>query len=279
MPERDLDYVIVTGAGASIPFGVNGTFLPGMTQWCDYLVRKLNQGGIGYLEASGLSVGLPPQEFERQLGKFLHQVSAFSEIKDLLVPSRSFVSDQPALQSQDVLERWHKATTFSLEQVMNLIHESLYDLFAEPSLDIGKAQQAYGGLLQMLGVNRNSRWVYATTNYDEIAESVIKALGASPDWGQPPQLRAGGEIILDVDRLIDGLPRYVPVLHLHGRVGWYRRIASDNSVYATNATKHQVGFGIPIVMLPDPNKVYGTEPIIASLWAQFEQALGAFTKR
>ena len=52
---------------------------------------------------------------------------------------------------------------------------------------------------------------------------------------------------------LGAIGRYIPVLHLHGRVGWYRR---DNWVYAANITKHQEGLGVPIVMLPDPTKVY-----------------------
>jgi hypothetical protein len=39
--ERDLDLVLISGAGASAPFGVNGTQLPMMGEWSDALVKKL----------------------------------------------------------------------------------------------------------------------------------------------------------------------------------------------------------------------------------------------
>jgi hypothetical protein len=53
--------------------------------------------------------------------------------------------------------------------------------------------------------------------------------------------------------------------------GHYRR--GDGRVYATNATRHQEGFGIPIVMLPDPDKVHDQDDVINSLWQQFAEAL------
>ena len=102
---------------------------------------------------------------------------------------------------------------------------------------------------------------------------MIGELQWNPDWGEPPQAQTS-EQRLSVDGLIQGLPRYVPVLHLHGRVGWYRRLnGSRTPEYATTTTRHQQGFGVPIVMLPDPNKAYGSDPVISSLWTQFEEAL------
>jgi hypothetical protein len=273
MAERDLDWVIVTGAGASIPFGARDTLLPGMSEWSDQLVQKLAGLGIGHLEATGLSKGLEPQEFERQLGRFLHQVTSFSDMRDLIGPSRYFMRSELTLSAQGVLEEWHRQTAFQLDQIINAIHESLYELFAEPSLEIQHAQEAYKDLFRILGIDHETQWVYATTNYDVIGESVLARLGYRPDWGEPPQLQPGGNAGLDVDRLIDATRRYVPVLHLHGRIGWYRRTDSNNLAYASNVRRHETGFGIPIVMLPDPNKVYGSEPIINSLWTQFQEAL------
>jgi hypothetical protein len=63
----------------------------------------------------------------------------------------------------------------------------------------------------------------------------------------------------------------VPVLHLHGRVGWFRR--DNGTVYATDAVRHQAGFGIPVVMLPDPEKVYDQDDIIIAMWREFSDAL------
>jgi hypothetical protein len=40
--ERDIDWVIVTGAGASWELGVNGVKMPLMGDWSGALVKKLN---------------------------------------------------------------------------------------------------------------------------------------------------------------------------------------------------------------------------------------------
>jgi len=40
-PERDIDLVLVTGAGASHEFGVSGTRVPLMGDWSNALVNKI----------------------------------------------------------------------------------------------------------------------------------------------------------------------------------------------------------------------------------------------
>jgi hypothetical protein len=72
--------------------------------------------------------------------------------------------------------------------------------------------------------------------------------------------------------LLDGLPRYTPVLHLHGRVGWFVR---DGSVYEANVRRYQADFGSPLVMLPDPDKAYDQDGIIIAMWQEFSNALAA----
>lgn len=46
--ERDIDLVLITGAGASTAFGVNGGRLPMMREWSDLLVHKLAVVGTVY---------------------------------------------------------------------------------------------------------------------------------------------------------------------------------------------------------------------------------------
>jgi len=269
---RDIDLVMVTGAGASRDFGVNGVKLPLMGDWSDALVKKL--GAVGqYLQATGLRREMAGEAFEAQLGTFLKQVEAFRQIKDLLGPSVQFQDFGPATQmmgAHGVLDQWYSQAVHHFDRILELIHESLYELFAGASIDLDAAASAYGGLFQSLGIGPGETLVYATTNYDTIAEHAIRRNNGLPDWGQPPTLEREGELPLAVPGMLNGLGRYVPVLHLHGRVGWYRR---DGRVYATNITKHQQGFGIPIVMLPDPAKVYDQDDIINSLWQQFAEAL------
>ncbi len=275
--ERDIELVLITGAGASREFGVRGGSLPLMGDWSDALIKKLSQRNLSYLDATGLRPGMTGEAFEIQLGRFLRQVEAFPLIEDLLNASVQFQALQnPALQGQDALKEWHRVAQHHLEQIVEIVRESLYEEFSGEGFDRTKASQSYAGLFQTLGLRGNPRWVLATTNYDIIAETAIEDLEGLPDWGQPPSTGAGAEAPLHVANILDGMPRYIPVLHLHGRVGWYRRIdgaGQPSSIYSAPITQHQQGFGVPIVMLPDPDKVYDADDVISSLWSQFRQAL------
>jgi hypothetical protein len=270
--ERDIDFVIVTGAGASREFGANGAQLPLMGHWAEAVVKKLGSTNPAYLAATGLQSGMLGEQFEVQLGSFLRQVRAFPLIQGVLAATTQFQAMEPQLTDK-MLADWHRQTEFHLEKIINAIHESLYEEFAAPAVDMAGAAQAYGWLLGELGVQPNDALVFATTNYDVLGELAIGQLGRRVDWGEPPVLQGVTETTIDVRGLIDGMPRYVPVLHLHGRVGWYRRREPDERLYATTVTQHQEGFGVPLVMLPDPDKVYLDDDVIAVLWQQFEQAL------
>jgi hypothetical protein len=266
--EPDIDWVVVTGAGASREFGVNGDKFPLMGDWSSALLHKLAQH-INYADLTGLRRGMPEEKFETQLGKFLKQVEAFSQIEPLLEPSLQLGDFGPGMHITSMAQ-WHKSTVHHLGEITELIRESLYDQFAERPIDRRAAAAAYSSLFNTLGIGAATRWVYATTNYDTIAERVISDIGLLPDWGQAHALDNEGEHPLQIPGLLNSIGRYVPVLHLHGRVGWYRR---DGHAYAASITKHQRGFGIPVVMLPDPNKAYDQDDIITAMWQQFEEAL------
>ncbi len=114
--------------------------------------------------------------------------------------------------------------------------------------------------------------VVATTNYDTLIEEVLTEQGRLPDWGQPPMANPITDVPLDVSNLIGALPRYTPILHLHGRIGWYRR-TEGGAPYGASMTNHNENFGTPIVMLPDPEKDYASDSLINDLWTQFESVL------
>jgi hypothetical protein len=115
--------------------------------------------------------------------------------------------------------------------------------------------------------------VLATTNYDTIAENALIRAGRLPDWGRPHVPAGMGASTIQPEGLLAGMPRYVPIIHLHGRAGWYRRKDPQMQVYEDDIRRHQAGFGVPIVMLPDPEKLYDTDDVIDGLWGQFREAL------
>jgi hypothetical protein len=270
-PGRDIDLVLVTGAGASRDFGINRSQLPLMADWSEDLVQRLRQRANGYPEATGLASGMEPEAFERQLGMFLRSVSAFDRIEPLLEAITLFPLNAAPLMAADQWTAWHRGAAFQLEQITAVIHESLYELFAAPPIDPYVPAEAYRTLLGWFGLGMSSSWVYATTNYDTIAEIAIDGAGGLPDAGDVLGSMSTAERPIRVDRLLDGMPRYVPVLHLHGRVGWLRR--PREGAYSVDLKTYDSRYGVPIVMLPDLEKDYATDPLINTLWQQFEEAL------
>lgn len=270
--DRDIELVLVTGAGASRDFGINGSQLPLMAEWSEDLVTRLGKRASGYSQATGLSRGMDPEAFERQLGTFLRSVAAFDRIEPLLEAITLFSSQSTPPVGADQWKNWHNNATFQLQQITAVIHESLYELFAEPSIDPRVPASAYRTLLGWFGLGISSPWVCATTNYDTIAEVAISSAGGLPDAGDVLGAASSAERTIRVDRLLDGMPRYVPVLHLHGRVGWLRR--PGQAAYSVELRKYDSGYGVPIVMLPDLEKDYSGDPLVNTLWQQFEEALG-----
>ena len=139
---RDIDVVLVTGAGASCAFGVNQTRLPLMGDWSEHLVKALAGRDPAYLRATGLASGMSGEQFEQQLGWFLRRVEAFNQIEPLLEPISSFAPSVGTLVPADQWTAWHTNAASQLAQVTGIIHETLYQLFAAPAVDLGVAQQA-----------------------------------------------------------------------------------------------------------------------------------------
>jgi len=270
--ERDIELVLVTGAGASRSFGVAGQQLPLMQDWSDAVCETLIRTDYRHLQLTGLEKGLDGPEFEQRLGDFLRRVEAFKLIEPLVGVSPPTQQIPPL--STEALRGWYQQEKFNLEKVVDLIHTSLYEQFAEQAFDLVRATKAYGELLEVLGVLGPTRppFVVATTNYDPIAEEVLTMNSLLPDWGQKPMVNlTQSETGIEARGLIQGLPRYVPVLHLHGRIGWYSR--EVGGPYESTMKNHSAQFGTPIVMLPDPKKDYGSITLINDLWTEFGLAL------
>ncbi len=243
---KDIELVLVTGAGATTEFGRRGANVPMMAEWSDALAEKIGKASPAYLEATGLSGDITGPELERRLDQFRRQVLAFSQIGGILEPSLEF---EPAGLpiAGPALSRWHGQTGLHLSRITDLIHESLQENFSAEQIDLEAAANSYARLFHDLHIGNMDSLVYATTNYDPAGEYAIERLGGIPDWGAPRQVSGSGPSPLRVERIIDGLPRYVPVLHLRGRADWYHG--------ERDGTFHD------------------TEPTIRSLWEQFGQAL------
>jgi hypothetical protein len=274
-----IDLVLITGAGASRDFGVNHTALPLMAEWCTAITQKL--GGIpGFADAAGLRRDMSGPEFEQQLGAFLRAVLAFGRVEPLLEPLGEMLGARaPSTHGNlnNTWNAWHGQATHQINQILAKVYESLYECFAAPNYDRVHVHDAYATLLKQLGIDSESRWVYATTNYDVIADAALESLGFRFDDGTHAARFMGGgpERQFNLGRLVDAVDREVPLLHLHGRVGWLVRSGIGNAgPYAIdNMQGWQDGFGTPLVMLPDPDKDATHDAILGGMWVEFRDAL------
>jgi hypothetical protein len=237
-----------------------------MAQWSDLIVKKLFDSGVDAHDLSGLKPGMTGQDFEAALGLFLRRSEAFEQIRDL-IPLTSRVPGVSGPQTQS----WYDNVASTFERVTEVIHSSLMEEFHYNRLAVSDAKEAYGRLLQMAGLPRGQRLVYATTNYDALGELALLELGARVDTGEPSRLYGGNAMELDVAGLLEGMGRSTPVLHLHGKAGWYRN--KNGLVEVRDVQQHHPSNGTPVVMLPDPAKTYSGNDVLALLWAQFEEAV------
>lgn len=79
---RDIDLVMVTGAGVSREFGVNGVKLPLMGDWSDALGNKL-EPLAHYLQATGLRRQMAREDLGAQPGTFPLKTAANVVQRDL----------------------------------------------------------------------------------------------------------------------------------------------------------------------------------------------------
>lgn len=275
MTDRDIDLVLITGAGASCAFGNSNTggspTLPLMAEWSDILVRELRKG-INTLEALvGLEQGLDGPEFEKRLGEFLTLASYFPNTTRLveLPPTAHVAADTRA----DELRKWHSSIQGAMISAVNVIHQSLVDNFGWDRIDGYAAREAYTRLFQFIGMSGSSKMVYATTNYDYLGELALDEMGRRPDNGirrKVTEPGVYGPAVIDVENLVETVGR-LPVLHLHGGVGWYEKEGQGPTIVGQK--HHDSAWGVPLVMLPSTSKSYKDNSTIQATWQEFHKAL------
>src|SRR5205807_10196964 len=123
---KDVELVLVTGAGASRDLGVGEKKIPLMDEWSDHLVKRLAESGVNHVQLTGLKAGLGSMEFEERLGRFLTTRLAFAQVADLVRESAQlYYPEYQFLSNQDVLETWYRTLQDSLAQIENTIQKSL----------------------------------------------------------------------------------------------------------------------------------------------------------
>jgi SIR2-like domain len=267
---RDIPLVLVTGAGASRDFGNNGAPLPLMGDWSELLIKRLVSSAADFRDLTGLTQGMSGPEFEAAIGKFLANAEAFKKIEDFVPLTYRFGALSSAPASEGQLRDWYANSISQVDRIISAIRGSVVEEFNPSRLAGQAAAEAYGELLGYLHVPTGGI-VYATTNYDHLGELALNVLGRHPESGDSIEMRGVRRGPLDVAHLIDLAPWRSPVLHLHGKVGWYRQ--KDGQIECRDVQTHDDSHGVPVLMLPAPEKNYAGNDVLLVLWAQFEEAL------
>jgi len=237
-----------------------------MPQWSETLVNKMFDSGADQYGLSGLRTGMTGPQFEAALGDFLRRAEAFAQIR----PVAALTASAPGLGGPQI-QTWYDQVANAFDRINEVIVSSLMQEFHHNRLAVSFATEAYRQLLDLARLPNTTGLVYVTTNYDALGELALEDLGAHPDAGEPARQYGGHATGLDVVGLLDDMSRHTPVLHLHGKVGWYRD--DRGRVQVLDVQQHHASHGVPVVMLPDPNKSFAGDDVLALLWAQFQEAV------
>lgn len=264
--------LVVAGAGASRSLGAAGNPMPLMTDWAASLRAAINEREPGAADVIGLTDGLAGDAFEARLGDFLYFQDA--------IPRVDLLRRLGAANAQDehpYFPDWYNHASRRTAAILEIIRENLFESFGRPSLDLAAAKAAYQWLRTRLVVDGEPGMIwFATTNYDPAIEITFEELGftvldgfSTPGYSTPVlQPRGLAERALASNS-------HLPVIHLHGAVGWYAKNGVINRFPADlgyNAT-----LGVPALLLPDNTKTTSSLVGAETLWDEFRALLDEAT--
>lgn len=261
-----MNLLVVTGAGASTAFG-DGRSLPLMNQWvnslCDHLDSKENR----LAEFCGLRDADTGPVFEETLGRLLRWEASL----DVLEQFQSLTGEQPGHHGYDFPASIQRAK-LRASTIREALNESLYAEFGSARVNARTAAQGWEQLLATVGAARQIESLsFATTNYDLSIEIALERMRRKPANGmQGPFGRAP---VLSAEGLVDACDgsEEIPVIHLHGAVGWYR---AETGVHQhAGDLPFNASLGTPVVLYPDPDKDAASDAAVSVLWNEFATAL------
>lgn len=262
--------VLVTGAGASRNLGKDDP-LPLMPDWCSRLCDALDAKESGLANAVGLSPGMNSQDFETALGEFLRW-NEMRPLNDKFAglggphAGHRYASGDVVVAQQRESER--------VDAIVESLKESLYREFGSARVDPEAAESAFKALVDQLPGLESI--VAVTTNYDTSIERGLERLGQRPETGFTRGVSVSSRLapdgLVDWDMNHGGV---VPVLHLHGAVGWYSR--DGDVIEHPGDQPYMAALGVPLVLYPDPNKDPTSDALVEVLWREFDKALDGAT--
>jgi len=268
--------LVVTGAGATHLLGGNQQTVPLMSTWAGDIWQRLGQRGFGLADTLGLQPNMTGEEFERQLGRFLaweRGLTTTSELADL-------GEEDISTGSPKFFSKWIAKARQNAELINDAIFESLYVSFGLSAISPYAAMAAYKTLIELLRIEGHPGWLtVATTNYDFAAEEALQQLDWRPYWGEDSQTSTtGASPPVHLANLANATAlERTPILHLHGRIGWYRQ-PDGQLVSMPPSVNYSKDYGTPGLLLPDPHKNYEEDMHFRIMWDEFRKAIEQATR-
>jgi hypothetical protein len=256
-----MNLLLVLGAGASRNLGKEQP-MPLMPDWANALCEELDEQEDGLAKACRLEPDMDGPTFEENLGLLLR----WQSVRHLEERFEGLGGNYPGGGIGGVREARANINR-RMSVVMKVLNSTLYDQFGQRRIDYERAEAAYSQVLDEVG---DCRLIVATTNYDRAAESALRLLGRSTNTGfigmpeMTPTLSPSG--------MVEGAEDAIPVIHLHGAVGWYEREGVVSDHYGDSA--YNPTLGSPVVLYPDPEKDPTSDALVQQLWDEFDRAVG-----
>ena len=236
-----------------------------MRSWAEILANDLESAESNLSRAVGLTPGIPAETFEETLGSLFALQSSMKLVKRF----KELGGPNPGSIQGEVMN-WINQTDSRLFQIVEVLRTTLYREFGHQAIEPSKAEAAAKALLSVLQMDEDV--VFATTNYDPSLElgltrnGIVVRDGFNEGAWESPVLSPE-----DLVKWPKGM-NYMPVLHLHGAVGWY--VAPDGRILRFFADQpYNPTLGVPAILPPDPVKDPTKNAYVRSIWAEFTKAL------
>jgi len=239
--------------------------IPQMEGLSRAIMKQLDTEVPGMAEGIGLSYDTKGDDFEKRLGEFLAWRAALPTAAGLV---RAGFTGLETGQAKAAVEDWLLQAKSRSDLARTVVFNVIYELFGQSKLAPGSVASAYSWLGSTLGTG--TKLAFATTNYDTAIELGFANSQYHAVSGENTD--ALGQTTVVVDELINCRSTEIPVLHLHGKLGWYLR--PDGRIEGIRPDgRFDLNYGEPAMLLPDLDKDYSLSGFATTLWQQLDQLL------
>ena len=230
----------------------------------------------------GLNEETDGPAFEAILGRYLKFANSLDAIASFgfMGDQTKVVGEGPRSPTSGNFAAWLPTAQGNVSTFNRRLWESLWENFGRDRIDSAKADNAYTKLHELIRSSREGNMpcyiAHATTNFDTAIEVAIQESdypntelldgfavisgNARPRWAP--------NLLTHSRTLHDGR---IPVVHLHGAVGWYYDPRDQNLIQRRPSDDGYDERLTPALLLPDDTKNPDSFPApLAEVWEQFK---------